>query len=59
MVLGTHGSLPRHHRKALQVMAKGMVHPSWYITHRFPLEAIHEAFRVAESHEGLKVVVNP
>lgn len=59
MVLGTHGSLPRHHKKALQVMAKGMVHPSWYITHRFPLDEIHEAFRMAESHEGLKVVVNP
>ena len=59
MVLGTHGSLPRHHKKALKVMAKGMVHPSWYITHRFPLEEIHQAFRVAESHEGLKVVVNP
>lgn len=59
MILGTHGSLPRHHKKALQVMAKGMVHPSWYITHRFPLDKIHEAFQVAESHEGLKVVVNP
>lgn len=59
MVLGTHGSLPRHHKKALKVMAKNMVHPSWYITHRFPLEEIHQAFQVAESHQGLKVVVNP
>jgi L-iditol 2-dehydrogenase len=58
-VLGSHGSLPRHHRKALQVMERGMVHPSRYITHRFPLEAIGEAFRMAESHQGLKVVVNP
>ena len=59
MVLGSHGSLPRHHRKALQVMDKGMVKASQYITHRFPLDRIHEAFKVAESHQGLKVVVNP
>lgn len=59
MVLGSHGSLPRHHRKALQLMERGMVHPGSYITHRFPLTEIQEAFRVAESHEGLKVVVNP
>jgi len=59
MILGSHGSLPRHHRKALEVMEKGMVNPGEYITHRFPLEEIQEAFKAAESHEGLKVVVNP
>ncbi|MGQ9473881.1 MAG: alcohol dehydrogenase catalytic domain-containing protein [Candidatus Caldatribacteriaceae bacterium] len=58
-LMGSHGSLSRHHHKALQVMERGMVHPSWYITHRFPLTEIQEAFRVAESHQGLKVVVNP
>ncbi len=58
-VLGSHGSLPRHHHQALRVMEKNMVHPSSYITHRFPLAEIHEAFRMAESHQGLKVVVNP
>ncbi len=35
MVLGSHGSLPRHHQKALRVMEKGMVNPAEYITHRF------------------------
>ncbi|MDI3525476.1 MAG: hypothetical protein PWP60_151 [Candidatus Atribacteria bacterium] len=59
MLLGSHGSLPRHHHKALQVMEKGMVKASQYITHRFPLSEIHKAFEVAESHQGLKVVVNP
>ncbi len=58
-VLGSHGSLPRHHKKAIQIIDKGMVHAAQYITHRFPLDRIHEAFRAAESREGLKVVVNP
>lgn len=58
-VLGSHGSLPRHHKKAIQIIDKGMVHAAQYITHRFPLEQIHEAFHAAESREGLKVVVNP
>ncbi|MDK2897446.1 MAG: hypothetical protein PWP04_1566 [Candidatus Atribacteria bacterium] len=59
MVLGSHGSLPRHHLKALHVMDKGMVHPEQLITHRFPLDQVREAFQTAESHQGLKVVVNP
>jgi L-iditol 2-dehydrogenase len=58
-VLGSHGSLPRHHKKALQIIEKDMVHTGQYITHRFPLDRIHEAFHAAESREGLKVVVNP
>jgi len=58
-VLGSHGSLSRHHKKAIQIIDKRMVHTAQYITHRFPLDQIHEAFHAAESREGLKVVVNP
>ncbi len=59
MVLGSHGSLPRHHLKALQVIQAGMVHTERYISHTYPLTEIEKAIQTAESHQGLKVIVNP
>jgi len=58
-VMGSHGSLPRHHIKAVNLIAKGLVHAKKYITKTFPLEEIENAFRFHESREGLKVVVKP
>ena len=58
-VLGSHGSVPRHHRIAMALIEKGVVDVARCITHRFPLDDIHAAFDAAEKHEGLKVVVKP
>jgi L-iditol 2-dehydrogenase len=59
MLTGSHGSVPRQHRLALQVLAAGVIDPKPYITHRFPLSRIAEAIAVAEGHSGLKVIVRP
>jgi len=58
-VHGSHGSLPRHHRAALDLLAAGRIKPAGLITHTFPLEAILEAFQVVEERRGMKVVVTP
>lgn len=58
-VMGSHGSLPRHHRMAVGLIDKGYVRASEYISKKFPLEQIAEAIAYHESREGLKVVVNP
>jgi len=58
-VLGSHGSVPRHHRIAMALIEKCVVDVARCITHRFPLDEIHAAFDAAENHEGLKVVVKP
>jgi len=58
-VLGSHGSVPRHHRIAMALIEKGVVDVARCITHRFPLDDIRAAFDAAEKHEGLKVVVQP
>lgn len=58
-VMGSHGSLPRHHRKALGLIAGRRVRADRYITRAYPLEDIQEAFDFHESREGLKVVVRP
>jgi len=58
-VHGSHGSVPPEHKKALELIARGVVEVKKIITHRFPLEDIHQAFRVVENREGLKVMVIP
>lgn len=58
-VMGSHGSLPRHHEKAVDLIAQKKVHAEWYISKRYPLSEIKEAFRYHESREGLKVIVKP
>jgi L-iditol 2-dehydrogenase len=58
-VMGSHGSLPRHHRVAVDLITRGAVHAKKYISATFPLEKTAEAFAYHESRAGLKVVVAP
>ena len=47
------------HALALDVLSRGLVPADKLITHTFPLERIAEAFDVAATGEGLKVVITP
>ena len=58
-VMGSHGSLPRHHRTAVQLISSGAVQAKKYISRVFPLAETREAFAFHESRAGLKVVVAP
>ncbi|HUI70093.1 MAG TPA: L-threonine 3-dehydrogenase, partial [Spirochaetia bacterium] len=58
-VMGSHGSLPRHHRTAVGLIAGGAVQARKYISRTFPLGETREAFSFHESRTGLKVVVAP
>ena len=58
-IAGASSSLPEHNRKALELLSTGKIDPDLLITHKFALEDIHEAFDVAESRTGIKIVVNP
>jgi L-iditol 2-dehydrogenase len=57
--MGAHGSLPRHHQQAIDLIAAGRPDIKPYISHRFPLDKIKEAFAAAEGHQGMRVVVKP
>lgn len=59
IVQGSHGSTPRHHKIALSLLSKGVINGKKYITHRFSLNDIIEAFKVVEKSEGLKVIIVP
>ena len=58
-VMGSHGSLPRHHRIAVDCIANGYVNTGKYVSKTFPLSEIEEAFAYHESRRGLKIVVKP
>ena len=58
-VMGSHGSLPRHHRIAIEMLAREDVHATYYISKRFSLDDLTEAIAFHESRAGLKVVVEP
>lgn len=58
-VLGSHGSVPRQHKIALDLLSKGLIKGKDFITHHFGLDEIKEAFKVAEKHQGLKVIISP
>jgi L-iditol 2-dehydrogenase len=58
-VMGSHGSLPRHHAVAVDMISSRYVHPELYISKTFPLKDIEEAISYHESRKGLKVVVKP
>jgi L-iditol 2-dehydrogenase len=58
-VMGSHGSLPRHHQQAVELIARGAVRARKFISAVYPLERIGEAFEYHESRQGLKVLVAP
>ncbi|MCK5214141.1 MAG: alcohol dehydrogenase catalytic domain-containing protein [Candidatus Omnitrophica bacterium] len=58
-VTGSHGSTPRQHRHALELIVQNKINVADLITHRFPLEEIHQAFDVVKNKRGLKVLVKP
>ena len=59
LLTGSHGSVPRQHRLALDLLAAGVIRAKDYITHSFSLDQIGAAIAAAEGHVGMKVVVHP
>jgi L-iditol 2-dehydrogenase len=58
-VTGSHGSVPRQHKAALDLIACGAINVRDLITHTFALDDLLEAFSVVETRSGMKVVVHP
>ena len=58
-ISGAHGAMPIHHRKAVDLISSGRIKVDKYIMHTYSLDEIMTAFKTAEEHSGLRVVVNP
>ena len=50
---------PLTHARAVDLISSGRVRIDPLITHRYPLEKIHEAFQTQGGPEAIKVLVNP
>jgi L-iditol 2-dehydrogenase len=51
--------LPKVYPRAINLAVRGQVDLAPLVTHRFPLTAAAEAFRMAVQRRGLKVVIEP
>ncbi|MCP4357530.1 MAG: alcohol dehydrogenase catalytic domain-containing protein [Chloroflexi bacterium] len=58
-VTGSHGSTPRHHELAVDLLEKERVRVKPLITHHFPLDDINKAFAMMESRQGMKIMLHP
>lgn len=58
-VVGAYGSMPRHNRAALDLIASGRVPVADLITHRMPLDRVLDAIDIVARGEGIKVVIEP
>ena len=56
---GSHGSTPKQHLSAINIIKKNQSFFESLITHRFPLENINNAFDLASSGKGIKIIIKP
>lgn len=58
-VAGASDSRPEHVVKAVQLLSKGKIDYNAIITHKLPLEKIHEGFELMKNRDSLKILVYP
>jgi L-iditol 2-dehydrogenase len=58
-IVGPAGSTPTHNQQALEMIGSGAVPIAELITHRLPLDRVHDALTAVESGTSIKVVITP
>lgn len=56
---GSHGSTPRQHRMALQMIASRKVPVRKLISHRYKLQDLLKAFALVQGQKGMKAIIQP
>ena len=56
---GSHGSTPKQHALAINIIIKNQSFFKNLITHTYNLENIQEAFDLASSGKGIKILIKP
>lgn len=59
VLTGSHGSVPRQHNLAVQLIATEKVRVAPLISHRFPLTRINEAIEIMMSKKAMKIIIAP
>lgn len=58
-IVGVNGSSPAQNKRALELIATGLVPVADLITHRLPLEKVLDAFAIVARGEAIKVTIEP
>jgi L-iditol 2-dehydrogenase len=58
-IVGAHGSVPRQHKIAAELIGSGRVDVKGLISHKFRLEDIKEGFSIMKTKNCLKVIIKP
>lgn len=58
-ISGSHGSTPKQHKLAINLLENKKINLNKLITHKFNLQNSLKAFKKANSSQSLKVVINP
>jgi L-iditol 2-dehydrogenase len=58
-IVGASDSRPEHVETAIRLLAEGAINVDTILTHRVPLERIHEGFDLMKNRASLKVLVVP
>lgn len=58
-VSGAHGSTPRTHRMAVEMVRKGDIRLDHFITAIYPLKDINKAFEHARDKRALRIMIHP
>jgi L-iditol 2-dehydrogenase len=58
-LVGANGSSPAHNARALELIGSGQVQVDDLITHRLPLDALHDALDLVARGEAIKVTIEP
>ena len=56
---GSHGSTPSQHASAIKIINKNKIFFRSLVTHRFSLDQIKNAFDLASSGKGIKILIKP
>ena len=58
-LVGANGSSPAHNARALELIGSGQVPVDDLITHRLPLDAVHDALDLVTRGVAIKVTIEP
>jgi len=58
-ITGSHGSTPKQHAKAVELINSGKIDLSILVTHEYKIDNIKEAYAMAASGDGIKVIIKP
>ena len=58
-ITGSHGSTPKQHKKAVELIESGKIDVSSLITHEYSIDNIEEAYKTAASGKAVKVIIKP